>query len=743
MSLPEENDDCLVFNDSCLPVDGGHLQPWRVLIADDDADVHAATTLAFKNRLILGRRLEFFHAYNVPQARKILSTVPCMSVILLDVVMEEADSGLKLVKEIRQQMLLLEVRVILRTGQPGYAPEIESVQELDINDFRTKTELTRNRLLTVLTTAIRSYDQISKLSASRRGLDLIVAGSTELTRLRGLGDFSSGVIVQLAALLGIAPEGFVCAQQCTDDSGVPTVIVLAASGKYSRQISQPITSLDNARVASSLLETLNNRINKITPGLSTLYIGNGAKGIGVYLETTKVPEDVELKLIEVFCSSMSVCLENVNLFETISRQAYFDEMVQLPNRASFLKAVDKSLMEGFSHEGVVALVDVDHFSEINDTLGHIYGDQLLQSIADRLRSELPEVKIIARVGGDVFGVFGNVQSVDPELIVSLFVKPFRVGEDKQTVTVSLGLAGLSEVDGGADVAFKSASIALKRAQAENRGHYSYFNRALGIQTSNRVKLLRNLRTAFDSKSLFLNYQPQISLGTGRMVGCEALIRWQLESGEFVPPDAFIPLAERSGLILPIGEWVLRTACAQAKRMHEDGHAGMRMAVNVSALQFKRAGFLKILDRALEDTGVDPSTIELEITESVAMLDAEYTASLIRQIKMRQVQIAVDDFGTGFSSLAYLQRLDVDRLKIDRSFITGLTHKQEKKSIAGTVIELAKNLGIQVIAEGVETYQQAALLSEMQCDEAQGYYFGRPMGIEKLDVWLQSGALQPA
>lgn len=732
----EPDNEELLFDEASVPlIDHQHV--WKILVVDDDADVHTATTLAFANKLILGRSIEFFHAYNSVQARKILTSVDQMAVILLDVVIEELDSGLKLVEEIRRNMQLMEVRVILRTGQPGYAPQLETVQNLDINDFRTKTELSRNRLLTAVISAVRSYDQISKLSASRRGLDLIVRGSAELMRLRGLGDFASGVIVQLSVLLGIPPEGFVCAQQSLDDCGEPALIVLAAAGKYAHQINQPIDQLGNERVTSSLLETLNNQVNQIAPGSSTLYIGNGSKEIGVYLETPTFPDHVDIKLIEVFCSSMSVCLENVHLFESASRRAYFDEMVQLPNRAALLRTVDQTLAASVHRNDVLALIDIDNFAEINDTLGHHYGDQLLQSIAIRLKAALANAKLVARVGGDVFGIFGDENAIDPEHIVSLFVKPFRIGGDKQTVTVTLGLARLSEIDGGADVAFKSASIALKRAQAVNRGHFSFFNRALGILTNDRVKLLRNLRTAFESSHLFLTYQPQISLETGQVVGCEALLRWKLENGNFVSPDAFIPLAERSGLILPIGEWVLRTACTQVRQLHQAGYEHLRMAINVSVVQFKSPGFLKTLDKALTETGVNPARIELEITESVAMLDSDYVTSLISQIKTRQVQIAVDDFGTGFSSLAYLHRLDIDRLKIDKSFITGLEHNQNEKSIAAMVIDLAKNLGIQVIAEGVETLAQAELLRGMQCDEAQGYYFGRPMEFENFRLWLQS------
>ena len=735
MNHPPDSDELMVFRDADAEASEVAARHWKVLVVDDDRDVHTATEMAFQDIAILGRPLLFSHAYSASEALALISSSVDLAVILLDVVMEEEDSGLRLVRNIRSDLGMSEVRIILRTGQPGYAPEIETIRDLDINDYKTKTELNRVRLYATITAAIRSYDQIARLNAGRHGLDLIVRGSAELIRLRGLRDFASGVIMQLAALLGIAPEGVVCAQEFNDDDGDPQYRVLAGAGRYADCINLPLDQLGAARIAAYLREAMQARKSELTADHATLYIGGGSTALAVYLETPQLPGEVDLQLIEVFCGNMAVCVENIDLFQRLGRHAYFDNMVQLPNRAHFLREVDAWLNAPRQERRLIVLVDVDNFAEINDALGHRYGDALLQAIALRLRSSFEPATLIARLGGDVFGLFGEVQALAPQAVLALFVKPFEVLGETQSVSVTLGLARLEDLDGGADDAFKSASIALKRAQGDSRGGYSYFSRALGEQTRERVNLLGRLRAAFDAHELFLHYQPQVSLQTGRAVGLEALLRWRTATGEMVPPSAFVPLAERSGLIVALGDWVLRTACLQGRALHLAGHAELRMAVNVSVLQFKNPNFLQQLDTALASSGMDARLLELEITESIAMLDAEFIIDMLAQIKARGVQLAIDDFGTGFSSLSYLHRLDIERLKIDRAFVSQLGQRDHPQSIAGLVTALGRSLGLEVLAEGVETVDQARWLRANDCQEAQGFLFAKPMAEAELPDWL--------
>jgi len=302
---------------------------------------------------------------------------------------------------------------------------------------------------------------------------------------------------------------------------------------------------------------------------------------------------------------------------------------------------------------------------------------------------------------------------------------------------------LSEVDGNGSDGVKSATIALNLAKNNSRGEGLFFTRSMEFESRSRLRLLRELRTAFDRERLFVVYQPQFCLKTRRLTGVEALLRWRTDEGNFIPPDQFIPLAESSGLIVGLGKWVLRTACHDLQRLVNEGFKDVRMAVNVSVMQFRRPGFIDTVDDALAESRIDPRLLELEITESVAMLDANFMLGTLNQLKSRGIAIAIDDFGTGFSSLSYLERLNVDRLKIDQSFINQMTQTNSSLRIVETVIQLGHSLQLQVIAEGVEQKAQADLLENIGCHEAQGYLFARPMAFPQLRAFLASSSPRSA
>jgi len=380
-------------------------------------------------------------------------------------------------------------------------------------------------------------------------------------------------------------------------------------------------------------------------------------------------------------------------------------------------------------------VDVDQFSAINDTIGTTNGDFLLGAVAQRLHDELGDA-FVARVSGDVFGLVGDREALSPDRVREVFYAPFTIDGQEQLISVTLGLYDLVDSTEDSQEALKKANIALKKAKEFLRGSHCYFTREMELETENRVRLLHNLRKAFDSDRLFMVYQPQVNVLDGRPVGVEALLRWRTEEGEMVPPDRFIPLAESSGLIVHLGEWVMRTAMFQLKRLKKQTTFKLRMGINVSMSQFKHPDFLSVLDRAIADSGVDPSEIELEITESIAMIDRMAVNRTLSAIADRGIKIAIDDFGTGFSSLSYLEQLQVHRLKIDKSFIDKLQGKAADTRLSEMIVNLAKDLDLDVIAEGVETEEQAEWLKKINCTEAQGYLYARPLEPNWLVEWLR-------
>ncbi|MBJ7311190.1 EAL domain-containing protein [Rugamonas sp. CCM 8940] len=721
----------------------GERNVWRVMIIDDDEDVHSTTTFALGNLDMQHRPLEFVHAYSAGEARDMLKHEQEIAVILLDVVMEQDDAGLHLVRYIRETLKLSDVRIILRTGQPGYAPEIDAIRDFDINDYKTKSELTRIKLFTTVTAAIRSYEQIRKINDSRRGLSQIVQASTELMTLHGVKNFAAGVLTQIADLLGQKSCGVLCVQECPE-GGCHELMVMATAGDYRRLDNCQLTGELAAAVLEAMELALAQRRNVYQPEHLTLYFaGKASRNFVAYVDLERQLSEIEQRLLEVFCSNVAVGLDNVELVTHLHNAAFYDQLSKLPNRTRLVEILDATLTGPAKDEATLSLVDLDHFAETNDALGHQFGDMLLLAVAGRLQSRLGNELTVARIGGDIFCVLGDSAQVNPAMILALFQTPFSIdGQDVQ-LSATLGLVRLGEHDGSGADALKDADIALKRAKSQQRAGHFYFSRSMGVEIRERVRMMHALRTAFGQNQLFVVYQPQIDLVTRRPVGAEALLRWQTPDGKFISPDRFIPIAEYSGLIIDLGEWVLRTACRELVKLRASGHLDFMMSINVSQVQFRHPYFLEMLRTALEDTGAPPEFVELEITESMAMEEPDLLIKMLGQIKQTGVSIAIDDFGTGFSSLSYLQRLQIDRLKIDRAFVTEITGSARGSSIAEMVIQLGRNLGLAVIAEGVEDERQAQILQNLGCPLAQGFLFARPMTAEALDGWLNNDALEGA
>ncbi|MFZ3286943.1 MAG: EAL domain-containing protein [Telluria sp.] len=736
-----DHDDLVFLEEHPLQAGAADVRDvWRVMIVDDDEDVHSTTTFALGNLDMQHRPLEFVHAYSAGQAREMLEHETDIAVILLDVVMEQEDAGLHLVRHIRETLRMADVRIILRTGQPGYAPEIDAIRDYDINDYKTKSELTRIKLFTTVTAAIRSYQQIRSINTSRRGLGKIVRASTELMALHGVQNFAAGVLAQAADILAIKPNGMLCVLECPDARN-EELSIMAAAGSFRRIGSARLATQDFPRASCAMQRALAERRNIHDPLFVALYFaGKASRDFVAFLELERPVGEIDERLLEVFCSNVAVGLDNVELVTHLHNAAFYDQLSKLPNRTRLVEILDATLEGPARDEATLSLVDLDHFAETNDALGHQFGDALLVAVAARLQSRLGQQLTVARIGGDIFSVLGSAAQVNPDNILALFATPFSIdGQDVQ-LSATLGLVRLAEHDGSGADALKDADIALKRAKSQQRAGHFYFSRGMGVEIRERVRMMHALRTGFSTKELFVVYQPQVDLSTRRAVGCEALLRWQTADGKFISPDRFIPIAEYSGLIIELGEWVLRGACEELVRLRAAGYVDLTMSVNVSQVQFRHPCFLAVLRRALEETQAPPEFIELEITESMAMEEPDVLIKLLAQLKQTGVSIAIDDFGTGFSSLSYLQRLQVDRLKIDRAFVTEITGSARGSSIAEMVIQLGRNLGLSVVAEGVEDERQAQILQALGCPMAQGFLFARPLTAPDLYDWLAGDAL---
>jgi diguanylate cyclase len=441
--------------------------------------------------------------------------------------------------------------------------------------------------------------------------------------------------------------------------------------------------------------------------------------------------------------SHALRLEAVNA--ELQHQATHDALTALPNRLLFMDRLGREIAraERDGHGFSVLLLDLDRFKLINDTLGHGTGDRLLALVARRLTANLREVDTVARTGGDEFLVL--VTGTRDELIVAsiaakigkALAQPFSVNDIEVHSSASIGISVYPSDGTTADALVAHADEAMYFAKQRGRNEYQFFNKQMSVFSQERLDLENDLRKALSLNQLQVHYQPKNDVATGRISSVEALLRWRHPVRGPVSPAEFIPLAEECGLILPIGEWVLRESCSQAKKWQREGLPFLRVAVNVSPVQFRQTNFLQCIRSALIDFDLDPQYLEIELTETTVMVDAEGSVQILEELSRMGVVVSIDDFGTGYSSMSYLRRFPIDKLKIDRSFISDLTTNAADASIVQAIISLAHSLRLKVVAEGVETLEQLDRLRELGCDQYQGFYSSAAVPAAEIEGSVRS------
>ncbi|MGH8610540.1 MAG: GGDEF/EAL domain-containing response regulator [Gammaproteobacteria bacterium] len=451
-------------------------------------------------------------------------------------------------------------------------------------------------------------------------------------------------------------------------------------------------------------------------------------------------------------SELTLRLRNALAFKAYQdRLANYDDLTGLPNRRMFLARLDWAIRRATRHRSICALlhVDLDRFRQINDSFGHRVGDSLLRAVAQRLEDSVRDSDAVgcfadeayrsslSRIGGDEFTVLvseiGQAEnaSLVARRISAALAKPFLAEERDLFLTASIGIAAYPGDGVEPDSLLQHAEVAMHYSKSHGGNSYEFYSKEINARASERLTLENQLRRALEREELLLHYQPKVDVGGGHIVGAEALVRWQHPELGLVSPAQFVPLAEESGLIVPIGEWVLREACKECKAWQHWGPRPLGIAVNVSSVPFKKGGLLQVLRSALETSGLEASQLVIELTESVLMESAAANIRMLQELKAVGVRLAIDDFGTGYSSLSYLKRFPLDELKIDRSFMSDIPSDRDNAAIASAIIAMAHTLGLKVVAEGIETGDQLEFLKAKLCDEFQGYLFSRPLPKEEL------------
>jgi diguanylate cyclase (GGDEF)-like protein/PAS domain S-box-containing protein len=663
------------------------------------------------------------HEASDAQAALALLSTLVPDLLLLDVDMPGMN-GFELCRRVRQRWDMTRLPIIMVTGMDDL-DSINEAYQSGANDFVSKPinwPILGHRARYVLRSA-QAVRELHELKEKQAAIVQAIPDTIFLTDRRGTYlDFKAG----FGATPGLAPDAIVDRHVAEILPGEVAELVLRAIER----------TLQEGRIESLVYK---------------LPLADGLH----HYEARLAPSGADKVVIVV----RDITLQKLNE-DRIRRLAYFDTLTGMPNRQSFLERLDDELLRARRQGRVVALLflDLDGFKRVNDTLGHSVGDQLLQAVADRLKERLRGGDFVARpaldgsgthlarLGGDEFTVVlshledAQVVGLIADRLQAILGLPFHIGAQEVTVTSSIGIALFPGDGDDASTLLKHADTAMYHAKALGRNNWQLYDRSLTTAAVRRLALENDMRKGIERDEFRLFYQPQVLAADGTIVGVEALLRWQHPEHGLVSPGEFIPVAEDSGLMVPLGEWVLRTACRQLVAWQERGAAVPRVAVNVSATQVRGADFIGTVASIIDETGIDANRLELELTESILMDPDMRRIEGLSRLRARGVHFSIDDFGTGYSSLSYVKRFPISMLKIDQSFVRGLPESANDAGITTAIIAMARSLGLEVIAEGVENSQQADFLRRAQCDKLQGYLFSRPLPPDEVERLLLQGRI---
>ena len=716
----------------------GSRSVWRILAVDDDRSFQRATALALKNTIIFGRRLEVVQAYSLAEAARQLAQDRDFAVILVDVVMECEDAGLRLAKGVRETLGLMEPRIVLLTGQPGFAPVARVMEDYDLTDYCIKSDLARRSLNQVLTGAIRAYRQLHDLVSARKGLQLIIESSGRLAAARSIDELARKALAETARLLDVPVSGLVCegARMPAEANAFANLdarqpVITCAEGSYADVHGRALSALDDHAVEQTIRQALAGHISIDTAQGQAIFLPReeARSDYVVYLRTGRPLEPAEKELLGVFATNLSRGFGNVALIDRLDRLAFEDPVLRMPNATALLREIDR-LRRPDGEVGRLVLFDVDQFSRQADGLGDGFRNALLTAVARRLESAFPPPAMVARIADDLFGIVGPATLVNLDRAAGVLATPLEIEGAHHWCSACAAEIPLDTPHADARALKRAALQTLRIAKSRGSGHGMRWSPEFERDEARRFRIHARLTDAIAQGGFHVKFQPQFDLDCGRLIGAEALLRWHSPDGP-VPPDEFIPIAEKSAHIHAIGRYVIEQACDAIGELEAAGIADIVVSVNVSARQFEQDGLTEAIREICHGRGVRLDRLGIELTETAVMSSFDRVVEVLRAHRDAGGKVAIDDFGTGMASLEYLHMLPADFLKIDRTFVSSLDHEERGRSIARMIIELGHSLGVSLIAEGVETREQAEWLRRHGCRFAQGWLLGRPLSLPQL------------
>ena len=713
-------------------------KPWRVLIVDDAQDVHDATRLALRNVNFKGCPIELLHAQDVTEAKAQLRAHDNIAVAVVDVVMESEYAGIELIDWMRNTHGNRLTRVILRTGQPGYAPESDVILKHEIDGYKEKSEITRTRLITMLVTSLRGYHQLRTLERHETGLRQLVDGLGEVLTNRDISCLAGDILNQLAGLLEVPADGFVCMADTAGDASLETLKLVAAAGRFAGSDGAGAAEVLAEDSRAVLEECIASRQPVMRHDYAAVCLKSGDRLLGaalVAVDGDAAAESDSTELLQLFAMNASVGCENARLFEHVHKLAYSNPATGLPNFAAFAEAFENQRRSAGDDRCAVVLFDVQRYRVIEHGIGPEHGLQALQAIGARLHQGLPDTSVVAHRREDEFAfMLTGDQVYRPEEIVAriegLFEEPLRVGEVVLTLRPRLAIATREEPNDDVHVLARKAGVALDelRRSRTTGARYLVYDESMRWAAYERLRLASLLSGESGAALSHVYYQPILDARTEALVAGEALMRFIQPDGTLLHTGDAIEAAEASGLILDLGRWALERGMAQHQRLADAG-LDVALNVNLSPAQIQSNQIERTFNESFERTGFDPRRLNVEVTEGLFMDSDGRSVDILKRLRQRGARILIDDFGTGYSSLSYLRKLPVDGLKIDRSFVRDMVADKDCNAVVGSIVGVGNALGLELTAEGVETAEQRDALREMDVDKLQGFFYAKALPPE--------------
>ncbi|KFZ38525.1 hypothetical protein HR45_03600 [Shewanella mangrovi] len=717
---------------------------WKVLSVEDDQNYQASLMHTLNGYYIKGRPIQMLTADNAVQAAEIIASTPDLAVALLDVVMEDDEAGLRLVNTIRQVLGNDTLRVILLTGQPGMAPFVDVMQQYDIDEYWQKTEISSDKIRSVVAANIRTWHAYCELENARKSLSLVVEASRELSRLGDVNSYANLLLQKVREILDASVGGIICAQEDTHQA-TEQYKVISCSGSFTTIAGNQLKTLgdipDNylGGLTSLIKQCQMQRRHQFLDKLSVLFFATdkaeGESNFIMVVESLRPLSAYHINLLQVFSENVSNGFNNILLCNRLSELAYYDSDLKIPNRAWLLRFID-SLTEQERQDAVLLAFTIRDYHDLVLSISGESFSSVLYQFYLALSRVVASDRHIARVNDDCFTVMLSRSDLQDRRLISE-LDHFKIMADRIQLHIEVNsvLMELSLLENSnAQEVFHLLSSTIQYGRKTGAQFIEYSPEMRGNIVA-RHQLLQGLNEAIDSGELLLVFQPKVRLRDLAVCGFEALLRWRKANGDLVPPGAFIPVAEMSGLINKVDHHVYELTLVALKQLIDAGIA-LPVSFNVTVSDLEDDAFVdEMLSFAIESPS-QAKLLEIEITESQAMDDYQRVAPVLKQLMGCGIGVNIDDFGTGYSSLKHITELGATHLKIDRAFIDAMMKNSAGEDVVEVIIKLGQRFNFTVIAEGVETEAQRKKLLQLGCEIAQGYLFAKPMELSSLLTWLK-------